>query len=73
MRSRRSVCRATRRRVAEVMLYRTDADGRVTLPVQAGHAYLADAVILRPLDPEAEKDPVWESIWASLTFARAPE
>ncbi|WP_439524030.1 DUF4198 domain-containing protein [Marivita sp.] len=53
----------------EVMLYRTDADGRVTLPVQAGHAYLADAVILRPLDPEAEKDPVWESIWASLTFA----
>lgn len=53
----------------EVTLHRTDAEGRVTLPVQPGYSYLADAVVLRPLEPEAEKDPVWESLWASLTFA----
>ena len=53
----------------EVSLHRTDADGRVTLPVRPGYSYLADAVVLRPMEPQAEKDPVWESLWASLTFA----
>ncbi len=53
----------------EVSLHRTDADGRVTLPVQPSYSYLADAVVLRPMEPQAEKDPVWESLWASLTFA----
>ena len=53
----------------EVSLHRTDSDGRVTLPVRAGYSYLADAVVLRPLEPKDEKDPVWESLWASLTFA----
>lgn len=53
----------------EVTLHRTDSEGRVTLPVQPGQAYLADAVVLRPLEPLAEGDPVWESLWASLTFA----
>ncbi|MCR9158689.1 MAG: DUF4198 domain-containing protein [Rhodobacteraceae bacterium] len=53
----------------EVTLHRTDAEGRVTLPVDTGYSYLADAVVLRPLEPKAEKDPVWESLWASLTFA----
>ena len=53
----------------EVTLHRTDADGRVTLPVQPGTAYLADAVVLRPIEPQAEDGPVWESLWASLTFA----
>lgn len=53
----------------EVTLHRTDAEGRVTLPVQPGYAYLADAVVLRLLQAQAEKDPVWESLWASLTFA----
>lgn len=53
----------------EVTVHRTDADGRVTLPVQPGYAYLADAVVLRSLEPKVEKDPVWESLWASLTFA----
>lgn len=53
----------------EVTLHRTDAEGRVTLPVQPGYSYLADAVVLRPLEAQAEKDPVWESLWASLTFA----
>ncbi|WP_439123060.1 DUF4198 domain-containing protein [Marivita sp.] len=53
----------------QISLHRTDADGRVTLPVQPGYAYLADAVILRPLEPQDDSDPVWESLWASLTFA----
>ncbi|MFA8387724.1 MAG: DUF4198 domain-containing protein [Pelagibaca sp.] len=53
----------------KVTLHRTDANGRVILPVQPGYAYLADAVVLRPLEPRAENDPVWESLWASLTFA----
>lgn len=53
----------------EVTLHRTDAEGRVTLPVQSGYTYLVDAVVLRPREAQAEKDPVWESLWASLTFA----
>lgn len=53
----------------EVTLHRTDANGRVTLPVLPGYAYLADAVVLRPLEPKDGDGPVWESLWASLTFA----
>lgn len=53
----------------DVTLHRTDDEGRVTIPVQAGYAYLADAVVLRALSPEEDDDPVWESLWASLTFA----
>lgn len=53
----------------EVTLHRTDGTGRVRLPVRAGYAYLADAVVLRPVAPQNEGDPVWESLWASLTFA----
>ncbi|MFZ5965310.1 DUF4198 domain-containing protein [Thalassococcus sp. BH17M4-6] len=49
-------------------LHRTDAKGRVTLPVKAGHEYLVDSVLMRELDPVDEGDPVWESLWASLTF-----
>ena len=52
-------------------LHRTDAEGRVTLPVAAGHEYLVDSVVMNPLDPGAEDGPAWESLWASLTF-RAP-
>lgn len=52
-----------------ITLHRTDSEGRVTLPVKAGHAYLADAVVFRELTPEDENDPVWESLWAALTFA----
>lgn len=52
-----------------ITLHRTDAAGRVTLPVQPGHEYLADAVVLRPVEPQGgDRDPVWESLWASLTF-----
>lgn len=48
---------------------RTDATGRVTVPVRAGHEYLLDSVVLRDTgidDPQA--GPVWRSLWASLTF-----
>jgi len=51
-----------------VTLHRTDADGRAVLPVAPGSDYLVDSVVLRPLDPSADTDPVWESLWASLTF-----
>jgi uncharacterized GH25 family protein len=54
-------------------LHRTDAEGRVTLPVRPGMEYLVDSVVLRALpndDPAA--GPVWHSDWASLTF-RTPD
>ena len=50
-------------------LHRTDAKGRVTVPMLPGMEYLADNVDLRALpndDPAA--GPVWHSDWASLTF-----
>jgi len=53
----------------EITRHRTDAAGRVTVPVRPGVEYLADAVVMRPLpndDPGA--GPVWESLWAALTF-----
>ncbi|WP_372833393.1 DUF4198 domain-containing protein, partial [Puniceibacterium confluentis] len=49
-------------------LHRTDAEGRVTLPVHAGHEYLVDSVVFNALDAEVEGDHAWESLWASLTF-----
>ena len=52
-----------------VTLHRTDADAIAVLPVDPGHAYLVDAVTLLPLQDDAEAGPVWESLWASLTFA----
>lgn len=50
-----------------VFLQSTDSQGRALIPVKSGHTYLLDAVVLRPA-PESE-DPVWESLWATLTFA----
>ncbi|ATF18442.1 DUF4198 domain-containing protein [Phaeobacter gallaeciensis] len=62
-----------------VTLIRTDADGRAVVPVKSGHIYLLDAVVLRPVDPEAasrndsatkgQPTPVWQTHWAALTFA----
>lgn len=54
-----------------ITLHRTDAQGRAVLPVRAGHSYLVDAVILRePSDRRAfETGAVWDTLWASLTFA----
>lgn len=48
--------------------HRTDGAGVAVLPVVPGTEYLVDAVIMEPLEPEAEGDPVWYSLWASLTF-----
>lgn len=59
---------AKRDGVVEITTYRTDAEGRVTLPVTPGTEYLVDAVTLLPRAAEAETDPVWESLWAALTF-----
>lgn len=54
-----------------VQLHRTDADGNAAIPVQPGNAYLFDAVVLRQApDPgDDPKAPVWETLWAALTFA----
>lgn len=51
-----------------VTQFRTDADGKVTLPVLPGHEYLVDSVVMRPMDPPGEHGEVWESLWGSLTF-----
>ena len=53
------------------VLYQTDADGIATITVLPGHSYLVNAVVLR--EPSAalatEFDAVWETLWASMTFA----
>ncbi len=51
---------------------RTDADGAATIMVKAGHTYMLDAVVLRPMDVVEATDPAWESLWANLTF-QVPE
>jgi len=50
---------------------RTDANGQAAIPVEAGMEYLLDAVVLRPLAgaTTVEAGPIWETLWASLTFA----
>lgn len=55
-----------------IILDRTDADGTAMLPVKPGHTYLVDSVVIRALEPAEDTDPVWESLWASLTF-QVPE
>lgn len=54
-----------------ISLHRTDKAGRATLPVQPGHSYLVDAVVLRVPDADlaARYSVQWESLWAALTFA----
>jgi hypothetical protein len=47
----------------------TDAEGRVTIPARSGAEYLLDAVTILPLaNDDVKAGPVWESLWASLTF-----
>ncbi len=56
-----------------VMKYRTDDAGVASIPVEKGHEYLVDAVKMLPLDAsDPTLEPVWMSLWASLTF-RVPE
>lgn len=54
-----------------VTLHRTDDQGLVTLPVKPSHSYLVDMVVLR--EPAKalfkKKEAVWETLWATLTFA----
>jgi len=54
-----------------VTLHRTDDQGSVVLPVKPAHSYLVDMVVLREPTQAlaAEKKVVWETLWASLTFA----
>lgn len=54
-----------------ITLHRTDGDGVARLPVRSGGVYLVDAVMLREPSEEAARKTgaVWESLWASLTFA----
>ena len=51
--------------------YVTDDDGIVTVPVQSGYSYMADAVVLRePSDARAaDTGAVWETLWANMTWA----
>ncbi len=51
-----------------ITLERTDDAGRATIPVQPGHRYMLDTVVLRPLDVVEQTDPSWETLWANLTF-----
>ena len=54
-------------------MHRTDAAGRVVVPVLPGMEYMADNVDLRPLaNDDPTVGPVWHSDWASLTF-RTPD
>ena len=55
----------------EITLHRTDENGIVTLSVEPGYEYLADAVILfEPSEAMAEASgAVWETDWAALTWA----
>jgi len=54
-----------------IFLVRTDEDGVATIPVKAGHSYMADAVVLREPSEQlaADTGAVWETLWANLTWA----
>ena len=55
----------------DITLHRTDAEGVVTLPVEAGMTYMADAVFLEAVEPASEGDPIWVTHWANMTFSTA--
>lgn len=48
-------------------LFTTDADGVARVPLGAAGEYMLSSVHMEPL--EGDKDAVWESHWATLTFA----
>jgi uncharacterized GH25 family protein len=50
----------------ETATIRTDASGRVRVPLSRGGAWLVKAVHMVPAPAGSDAD--WESIWASLTF-----
>ena len=50
--------------------FTTDKQGTVRVRAAAGHRYLLDHVTIRETDPAKDRNrPVWESLWASLTFS----
>jgi len=53
-----------------VRIYQADPRGIAIIPVQPGFEYLVDSVTVRPRTPvDSDTDAVWESLWASTTFA----
>ena len=54
--------------VTQISLHTTDINGIAIFPVKVGHEYMLDNVALIPIEPKTEGDPVWQSIWANLTF-----
>ena len=54
----------------KVTHYETDADGRLQITTKPGYIYLVDAVSLDAINPStAASGAVWQTRWASLTFA----
>ena len=52
--------------------FKTNEQGMIKVTARAGHRYLLDHVTVRETDPSRDwKKPVWESLWASLTFSGA--
>ena len=51
--------------------YETDDQGMVTVPVQPGYTYMADAVLIREPAADVAEDTgaVWETLWANMTWA----
>ena len=52
-----------------VFTRRTDEKGQVLIPVKGGHDYLIDSVVLREFSTNEQNAPIWESLWAALTFS----
>ena len=54
----------------KVTHHKTDADGRLQITTKTGYIYLVDAVSLDAINPSpATSGAVWQTRWASLTFA----
>jgi hypothetical protein len=60
----------TKQQPLEKIKLRTDASGRITLPLARPGVWLVTAVHMLPVSWFARVD--WESYWASLTFERTP-
>lgn len=50
-----------------VSMEQTDGSGQAIIPIQSGHTYLLDAVVLRA--SKGDDDVAWETLWAGLTFS----
>jgi uncharacterized GH25 family protein len=55
--------------IVTTKMYKTDSFGKVSVPIKQNHEYLIDSVTMVPENAkDFQKDPVWRSLWASLTF-----